>query len=374
MLAGTAMARRAGYMFAPALERGPRGQVDAGIGKTTSSGSITLIPPTHSVTHTGEEGEIDGVRFYFQLVPDSEAPAEMNFGFPDLGVLCVAENAVHCMRNVLTPRGAPVRDSLRWSKYLGEAIELFGAQTDVMFAQHHWPRWGKARVIEHLARHRDMYRYLHDQTLRLANRGLTPTEIAAEVRLPPSLERTWSCRGYYGTVSHNVRAVYQRYLGFFDGNPAHLDPHPPVQAGQRYVDLAGGIEALLASARKAFAEGDYRWVAELCSHAVFANPQCSQASELQAQALEQLGYQAESAGGATCIWSAHTSCAPVRRPRQAAATWQAPTWPRPCPWSSCGMPWACASTDPGRGTPRSCWLGISPTWASGGPCRSRTAR
>ena len=295
VLAGTAMARRAGYMFAPALERGPRGQVDAGIGKTTSSGSITLIPPTHDVTYTGEEEEIDGVRFCFQLVPDSEAPAEMNFGFPDLGVLCVAENAVHCMHNVLTPRGAPVRDSLRWSKYLGEAIQLFGAQTDVMFAQHHWPRWGKARVIEHLARHRDMYRYLHDQTLRLANRGLTPTEIAAEVRLPPSLERTWSCRGYYGTVSHNVRAVYQRYLGFFDGNPAHLDPYPPVQAGQRYVDLAGGIEALLSTARTAFAEGDYRWVAELCSHAVFADPQCLEAHELQAQALEQLGYQSESA-------------------------------------------------------------------------------
>ena len=152
--------------------------------------------------------------------------------------------------------------------------------TDVMFAQHHWPRWGKARLIEHLARHRDMYRYLHDQTLRLANRGLTPTEIAAEVRLPPSLERTWSCRGYYGTVSHNMRAVYQRYLGFFDGNPAHLNPHPPVQAGQRYVDLAGGIEAMLASARRAFAAGDYRWVAELCSHAVFADPECSEACEI----------------------------------------------------------------------------------------------
>jgi alkyl sulfatase BDS1-like metallo-beta-lactamase superfamily hydrolase len=295
VLAGTAMARRAGYMFAPALERGPRGQVDAGIGKTTSSGSITLIPPTHDVTHTGEEGDIDGVRFCFQLVPDSEAPAEMNFAFPDLGVLCVAENAVHCMHNVLTPRGAPVRDSLRWSKYLGEAIELFGEGTDVMFAQHHWPRWGKARVIDHLARHRDMYRYLHDQTLRLANRGLTPTEIAAEVSLPPSLARTWSCRGYYGTVGHNVRAVYQRYLGFFDGNPAHLDPYPPVEAGRRYVELAGGAEALLANAGGAFAEGDYRWVAEICSHALFADPGCVPARELQAQALEQLGYQAESA-------------------------------------------------------------------------------
>ncbi|HEX4116359.1 MAG TPA: alkyl sulfatase dimerization domain-containing protein [Solirubrobacteraceae bacterium] len=296
VLAGGAMARRASYMFAPALERGPRGQVDAGIGKTTSTGSITLIPPTHEVSHTGQEAEIDGVPIVFQLVPDSEAPAEMNFFFKDLGVLCIAENAVHCMHNVLTPRGAPVRDSLAWSKYLGEAIELFGERSDVMFAQHHWPRWGKARIVEHLARHRDMYRYLHDQTLRLANRGLTPSEIAAEVRLPPSLERTWSCRGNYGTVSHNVRAVYQRYLGFFDGNPAHLDQHPPVAAARRYVELAGGIEPLLENARAAYDGGDYRWVAELCSHAVFAEPGGStEARELQAQALEQLGYQAESA-------------------------------------------------------------------------------
>jgi alkyl sulfatase BDS1-like metallo-beta-lactamase superfamily hydrolase len=295
VLAGGAMARRASYMFAPALERGPRGQVDAGIGKTTSTGSITLIPPTHEVTHTGQEAEIDGVPIVFQLVPDSEAPAEMNFFFKDLGVLCIAENAVHCMHNVLTPRGALVRDSLAWSKYLGEAIELFGAHSDVMFAQHHWPRWGKDRIVGHLARHRDMYRYLHDQTLRLANRGLTPTEIAAEVRLPPSLEQTWSCRGYYGTVSHNVRAVYQRYLGFFDGNPAHLDPYPPAEAARRYVELAGGIDELLAQARTAFNEGDYRWAAELCSHAVFAEHKNAEARELQASALEQLGYQSESA-------------------------------------------------------------------------------
>ncbi len=295
VLAGTAMARRAGCMFAPGLARGPRGQVDAGIGKTTSTGSITLIPPTHEVSATGQEEDIDGVPVVFQLVPDSEAPAEMNFHFPQWRVLCIAENAVNCMHNVLTPRGAPVRDALRWSKYLGEAIELFGVRSDVMFAQHHWPRWGKARVIEHLARHRDMYRYLHDQTLRLANRGLTPTEIAAEVKLPPSLRRTWSCRGYYGTVSHNVRAVYQRYLGFFDGNPAHLDPHPPVEAARRHVELAGGIEPLLDHARAACERGDYRWAAELCSHAVFAEPEHTGARELHAQALEQLGYQSESA-------------------------------------------------------------------------------
>jgi alkyl sulfatase BDS1-like metallo-beta-lactamase superfamily hydrolase len=295
VLAGTAMGRRAAYMFAPGLQRGPRGQVDAGIGKTTSSGSVTLIPPTHEVSSTGQEEEIDGVPMVFQLVPDSEAPAEMNFHFPDLGVLCVAENAVHCMHNVLTPRGALVRDALRWSKYLGEAVELFGARTDVMFAQHHWPRWGNERIVQFLERHRDMYRYLHDQTLRLANRGFTPTEIAAEVALPPSLARSWSCRGYYGTVSHNVRAVYQRYLGFFDGNPAHLDPLPPQEAACHYVQLAGGMEPLLANARAAFEQGEYRWVAEVCSHAVFADPDCVTARELHADALEQLGYQSESA-------------------------------------------------------------------------------
>jgi len=295
VMAGTAMTRRASYMFAPGLARGPRGQVDAGIGKTTSSGTVTLIAPTHEVSHTGQTGDIDGVRIVFQLVPDSEAPAEMNFHFPEHRVLCVAENAVHCMHNVLTPRGAIVRDALRWSKYLGEAVERFGEDTDTMFAQHHWPRWGKQRIVEYLERHRDMYRYLHDQTLRLANRGLTPTEIAAEIELPPTLARTWSCRGHYGTVSHNVRAIYQRYLGFFDGNPAHLDPLPPTQAAQRYVQLAGGIEPLLSQARHALEQGEYRWAAELCSHAVFAEPDNTLARELHARALEQMGYQSESA-------------------------------------------------------------------------------
>jgi alkyl sulfatase BDS1-like metallo-beta-lactamase superfamily hydrolase len=295
VLAGTAMGRRAEYMFAPGLARGPRGQVDAGIGKTTSSGTITLIPPTHEVSATGQEERIDGVRFVFQLVPESEAPAEMNFHFPDLRTLCVAENATHCMHNVLTPRGAPVRDALRWSKYLGETVDLFGQDSDVMFAQHHWPRWRRERISEFLSRHRDLYRYLHDQTLRLANRGYTPAEIAAEVTLPPSLAGTWSCRGYYGTVSHNVRAVYQRYLGFFDGNPAHLDPLPPQEVARRYVELAGGLPQLLVHARQAFERGEYRWVAEIASHAVFADEECTEARELQADALEQLGYQMESA-------------------------------------------------------------------------------
>jgi alkyl sulfatase BDS1-like metallo-beta-lactamase superfamily hydrolase len=295
VLAGTAMGRRAEYMFASRLPRGPLGQVDAGIGKRSSSGTITLIPPTHEVAATAQEEQIDDVRFVFQLVPESEAPAEMNFHLPGLRALCVAENATHSMHNVLTPRGALVRDALRWSKYLGETVELFGQDSEVMFAQHHWPRWGRDRIARFLSCHRDLYRYLHDQTLRLANRGYTPTEIAAEVTLPPTLAGTWSCRGYYGTVSHNVRAVFQRYLGFFDGNPARLDPLPPEELAGRYVKLAGGLHRLLADARQALERGEYRWVAEIGSHAVFFDEHCAEARALLADALEQLGYQAESA-------------------------------------------------------------------------------
>ncbi len=295
VLAGTAMARRAEYMFAARLERGPAGQLDAGIGKTTSSGTVTLIAPTREVTATSQRERIDGVEFVFQLVPDSEAPAEMNFHLPALRALCVAENATHSLHNVLTPRGALVRDSLAWSKYLAETVALFGSDSDVMFAQHHWPRWGRERLIEYLHSHRDLYRYLHDQTLRLANRGLTASEIAAEVRLPPALANTWACRGYYGTVSFNVRAVYQRYLGFFDGNPAHLDELPPAEAGRRYVQLAGGLEALLDGVERAIGAGEYRWAALLASHAVFSEPDSRRARELEAGALEQLAYQSESA-------------------------------------------------------------------------------
>ncbi len=295
VLAGTAMARRAEYMFGARLERGPAGQLDAGIGKATSSGTVSLIAPTHEVRATSQRERIDGVQFVFQLVPDSEAPAEMNFHLPQLKALCVAENATHSLHNVLTPRGALVRDALAWSKYLAETVQLFGGDSEVMFAQHHWPRWGRERLVDYLYSHRDLYRYLHDQTLRLANRGYTPSEIAAEVRLPPALERTWACRGYYGTVSFNVRAVYQRYLGFFDGNPAHLDELPPAEAGRRYVELAGGLEALLDRAEQALTRGEYRWCALLASHALFAESDSERARELEASALEQLGYQSESA-------------------------------------------------------------------------------
>ena len=294
VFAGTAMSRRSHYQYGVFLPRGPRGQVDLGLGKAVSSGTITLIPPTDLIDRTGTTLTIDGVPIEFQLTPGTEAPAEMNFYLPTFRALCAAENATHTLHNLLTLRGAEVRDARAWSAYLNEAIDRFAGRTDVLFASHHWPTWGTGNVHEFLADSRDMYQFLHDQTLRLMNHGLTPMEIAETLTaLPPGLDRKWYARGYYGSLSHCVRAVYQRYLGFYDGNPAHLNPHQPVDAGRRYVEAIGGAEALLGKARQAFAEGDYRWVAELVNHLVFADPGNKAARELAADALEQLGYQCE---------------------------------------------------------------------------------
>jgi alkyl sulfatase BDS1-like metallo-beta-lactamase superfamily hydrolase len=293
--AGTAMARRAGYMYGAQLDRGPDGQIGSGLGQTTSLGTLTLIPPNLEVTATGQEEIVDGVRMVFQLTPGTEAPAEMNFHFPEQRVLCIAENATHTMHNTLTLRGALVRDPHVWAQYLDESIELFGEQSDALFAGHHWPRWGSERIVDYLRKQRDLYAYLHDQTLRLLNRGLTGREIAEQLELPPELDTEWHCRGYYGSVSHNVKAVYQRYMGWFDGNPAHLWEHPPVESAQRYVEFMGGAERVLERARESYEAGDYRWVAEVVNHVVFAEPENRAARELQADALEQLGYGAENA-------------------------------------------------------------------------------
>ncbi len=293
--AGTAMARRAGYMYGAQLDRGPDGQIGSGLGQTTSLGTLTLIPPNLEVTATGQEETVDGVRMVFQLTPGTEAPAEMNFHFPEQRVLCIAENATHTMHNTLTLRGALVRDPNVWAEYLDESIELFGEQSDALFAGHHWPRWGRERIVDYLRKQRDLYAYLHDQTLRLLNRGLTGREIAEQLELPPELAAEWHCRGYYGSVSHNAKAVYQRYMGWFDGNPAHLWEHAPVESARRYVEFMGGAERVLELARKSYEAGDYRWVAEVVNHVVFAAPDNRAARELQADALEQLGYGAENA-------------------------------------------------------------------------------
>lgn len=294
VLAGNAMGRRATYMYGSLLPPGPKGHVDAGLGKTVSVGKVSLVPPTKSICETGETLNVDGVEIVFQVTPDTEAPAEMNFYFPQFKALCMAENCTCHLHNVLTPRGALVRDTKSWSYYINEAIDLYGAETDVLFASHHWPRWGSEASIDFLKKQRDLYKYVHDQTLRLANHGATPLEIAEHFELPPTLSAEWYTRDYYGTLNHNTKAVYQRYLGWFDGNPANLHKWPPAEAGARYVKLAGGPDALLEKAREAFEEGDYRWVAELVNHLVFAQPDNEEARELQADALEQMGYQAES--------------------------------------------------------------------------------
>ncbi|MGB7588913.1 MAG: alkyl sulfatase dimerization domain-containing protein [Solirubrobacterales bacterium] len=295
VFAGTAMGRRAGYMYGALLQRGPDGQIGSGLGQTTSLGTITLIPPTVEVSRTGQEEVVDGVRMVFQLTPGTEAPAEMNIHLPDRKALCIADNAARAMHNILTPRGALVRDPRIWAHYLDEAIELFGRDSDVLFGGHHWPCWGSERIVDYLEKQRDLYSYLHDQTLRLLNRGYTGPEIAELVELPPSLAREWHCREYYGSISHNVKAIYQRYMGWFDGNPAHLWEHPPAEQARRYVEFMGGAEAVLAKARESFDAGDYRWVAEVVNHVVFAEPENRAARELQADTLEQLGYGAENA-------------------------------------------------------------------------------
>ncbi|MFE6858241.1 alkyl/aryl-sulfatase [Nocardia sp. NPDC057668] len=291
--AGTAMSRRAAYMYGANLPKAPDAQIGCGLGMTTSTGTITLIPPTVDITHTGQEETVDGVRIVFQLTPGTEAPSEMNFLFPERRALCMAENVTHNMHNILTLRGALVRDSRIWARYLDEAIGMFADKIDVSFASHHWPVWGRDGFVSLLAGQRDMYAYLHDQTLRMLNSGLTGPEIAEVMELPEALDSRWANRGYYGSVSHNVKAIYQRYMGWFDGNPAHLWEHPPVEQARRYVADYGGIDALIGKA-KAYAEsGDLRFAATLLNHAIFAEPGNAVAKELLASVYDTLGHGAE---------------------------------------------------------------------------------
>ena len=295
VLAGTPMIRRAMFQFGGLLPKGPRGQVDAGLGKVTSRGTVTLIPPTQTIREPIEVHTIDGVEMIFQLAPDTEAPAEMHMFYPGLRALNLAENATHNLHNIYPIRGAQVRDANAWAKYLNEARDRFAVQADVVFAQHHWPVWGNARVLDYLAKQRDTYKYLHDQTLRLMSHGLKSADIAERLTLPKSLEKEWHVRGYYGTFSHNAKAVYQRYLGWYDANPANLNPLPPVERAQKTVAYMGGAAAAIARAREDFAKGEYRWVADAMSQVVFAEPDNVAARELGADALEQMGYQSESA-------------------------------------------------------------------------------
>ncbi len=293
--AGNAMSRRAAYWYGSLLPRGERGQVDAGLGKAVSGGSVGLYAPTDSITKTGETRTVDGVEMVFQLAPGTEAPAEMTIYFPKFKVFNSAELACHTLHNVLTLRGAQVRDAAMWSYYLNEAITLYGDKTEALIAQHHWPRWGRERAVEFLKAQRDLYKYVHDQTLRLANEGYTLAEIGPMLELPESLNTEWYLRGYYGTLNHDAKAVYQKYIGWYDMNPANLNPLPPEEAAKKYVEYMGGSQAVTARAREDFKKGEYRWVADVMNRVVFADPENEEARYLQADALEQLGYQCEAA-------------------------------------------------------------------------------
>ena len=295
IFAGNAMARRAAYMFGVPLPRNDRGQVDGGLGKGTPPGTITLIAPNDIVKATGETRTIEGIEFVFQMAQNTEAPAEMLVYLPHVKALCAAEVMTHTFHNLYTIRGAQVRDASAWWKAIHEAITLFGDKTEVVFATHHWPVWGNDRANAFMKNQRDLYKYIHDQSLRLMNQGYTMVEVGEMLELPETLSGPWYNREYYGTVNHNAKAVYQRYLGWYDGNPATLHPLPPAESAAKYVEFMGGAAAVIAKARESYAKGEYRWVAQVLNHVVFADPANAEARALAADALEQLGYQAESA-------------------------------------------------------------------------------
>ncbi len=294
IMAGNVMSRRASYMYGNLLKPDAKGQVGAGLGTTTSAGTVTLIAPTNIIEKDGQKEVIDGLTYDFMLAPGSEAPSEMLWYIEEKKLIESAEDVTHTLHNTYSLRGAKIREPLPWSKYINEAIVRWGDKAEIIMAQHHWPTWGNENVVNLLKSQRDLYRYINDQTLRMANQGLTRDEIAAEFKLPDSLAHTWANRGYYGSVSHDVKATYVLYLGWFDGNPATLDELPPEEAAKKFVDYMGGADAIMKKAKEDFAQGNYRWVAQVVSKIVFADPKNQDARNLEADALEQLGYQAES--------------------------------------------------------------------------------
>jgi len=293
ILLGPSMGRRAAWMYGFRLPASPTGLVGEGLGKGVALGSVGILPPTVTVSGTPQAMTLDGVEFVFYYAPDTEAPAEMAFYLPQKKALCAAEVLSHTLHNLYTLRGAKVRDALRWSNAIEAFIERFG-DAEILFGQHFWPVWGNARVLAFMKTQRDAYRYIHDQTVRMVNAGMRPDAIADTLKLPPSLARVFWNRDYYGTVRHNARAVYQLYVGWFDGNPANLDRLPRADAARRYVALMGGVDTVIAAARAAYDGHEYRWAAELLNHAVFADPGSTEAKALLARTYEQLGFVAES--------------------------------------------------------------------------------
>jgi alkyl sulfatase BDS1-like metallo-beta-lactamase superfamily hydrolase len=294
VMVGTAMGRRSLYQFGKDLERSPKGMVDTGLGKGVAYGNFGILQPTQLITQTTQEMTLDGVRFVFHNVPGAEAPAEMTFSIPDMKAYGGAENLAQTMHNLLPVRGAKVRDALRWATYMEQALDQT-RDAEVYFGQHNWPIWGHQRIADFITKHRDVYKYTHDQTVRLINAGYTPREIADKIKLPKSLESYFGARGYYGDLRHNAKAVYQFYLGAYDGNPVNLDLLPPEESAKRYLELVGGADKAVAAAQTAFDKGDYRWAAELLNHAVFGQPGHAGAKELLARTYDQMGYMAEAA-------------------------------------------------------------------------------
>ncbi|MBU8917029.1 MBL fold metallo-hydrolase [Bacillus sp. FJAT-29953] len=295
VLLGTIMSRRAGYMFGNLLPANEQGFVTSGIGPGLSNGTFSYMPPTVEIKDNVQTMEIDGITFSFLLTPNTEAPAEMHYYIKDYKTLVVAENTGHTLHNIYTLRGAKTRDTLKWVEALDETIDLYGSEDiEVMVTAHSWPTWGKDRVFEQLKNQRDLYKYIHDQTIHMANLGYTADEIAEKIKLPESIDKVWANRGYYGTLKHNVKAVYNYYLGYFSGNPSDLDPLPQEEAGAKYVEYMGGEKNVLKQAKHDYAKGEYRWVAQVLKHVVMADPKNKEAKDLLAKAYEQLGYVAES--------------------------------------------------------------------------------
>ncbi|EBU4615695.1 MBL fold metallo-hydrolase [Salmonella enterica] len=295
VLLGNIMSRRALYSYGLLLPHTPQGNIGNGLGVTLTTGLPTIIAPTKLITKTGEKMTIDGLEFEFLMAPGSEAPAEMHFYIPALKALCTAENATHTLHNFYTLRGAKTRDTSKWTEYLNETLDMWGSKAEVLFMPHTWPVWGNQHINDYIGKYRDTIKYIHDQTLHLANQGYTMNEIGDMIKLPKNLENNWASRGYYGSVSHNARAVYNYYLGYYNGNPADLHPYGQVEMGKRYVKALGGSAHAINLARDAYRQGDYRWAAELLKQVIAANPGDQAAKNLQADTFEQLGYQAESA-------------------------------------------------------------------------------
>ncbi|EFR2060764.1 MBL fold metallo-hydrolase [Salmonella enterica] len=295
VLLGNIMSRRALYSYGLLLPHTPQGNIGNGLGVTLTTGLPTIIAPTKLITKTGGKMTIDGLEFEFLMAPGSEAPAEMHFYIPALKALCTAENATHTLHNFYTLRGAKTRDTSKWTEYLNETLDMWGSKAEVLFMPHTWPVWGNQHINDYIGKYRDTIKYIHDQTLHLANQGYTMNEIGDMIKLPKNLENNWASRGYYGSVSHNARAVYNYYLGYYNGNPADLHPYGQVEMGKRYVKALGGSAHAINLARDAYRQGDYRWAAELLKQVIAANPGDQAAKNLQADTFEQLGYQAESA-------------------------------------------------------------------------------